>query len=213
MFSTRWSAPAQDLRGECRRPNPVSLGHGQPHAVGMQARALHIDPSQLDRIPGDGRQVRVSIWVATPTSAAVPDSGMLIHPASAAVCWTAGTGQTGTVRAQSRSTDGRAPEAVCDDVCTELPHTHSHDPDSVIMFWTFNILGIAIGIVCELTLLMYTAVRSAVKVAECLDLRLTPLNSDRSFVAKMLVRAAFDLRECAPAPFLPWATMTTFDVS
>eukprot|EP01050_Picozoa_sp_SAG11_P004220 SAG11_NODE_263_length_11526_cov_23.830314_4_plen_1064_part_00 len=92
-------------------------------------------------------------------------------------------------------TDGRSPGRECDPVCTDLLHTYQRDVNAAIMFWCLNMLGITIGIIIELKLLMDTAVRSAVKVAECLDLRLTPLNPERSFVAKMLVRAAFDLQK------------------
>ena len=63
----------------------------------------------------------------------------------------------------------------------------------MIWFWVLNIAGIGIGIVFELSLLMMTAVRSAVRVSYCLDLRLTPLNADRAKVAGMLVRTAFEL--------------------
>jgi hypothetical protein len=48
-------------------------------------------------------------------------------------------------------------------------------------------------IVFELLGLMLTALRSAVLVSKALDLRLTPLNKDRAFVAEMLVRSVFEL--------------------
>eukprot|EP01043_Picozoa_sp_COSAG02_P077983 COSAG02_NODE_17340_length_1011_cov_1.100877_2_plen_75_part_00 len=53
--------------------------------------------------------------------------------------------------------------------------------------------GIVLGIVFELALLSVTAIRSAVRVADSIDLRLVPLNEDRAFVANMLVRAAFEM--------------------
>ena len=53
--------------------------------------------------------------------------------------------------------------------------------------------GIAIGIVAELALLSLIAIRSSVRVADSIDLRLVPLNEDRAFVANMLVRAAFEM--------------------
>ena len=71
--------------------------------------------------------------------------------------------------------------------------TWVHDKEGMAMFWVLNIAGIVVGICFELSLLMYTAVRSAVRVSWALDLRLTPLNADRAFVANMLVRAAFEL--------------------
>ena len=40
---------------------------------------------------------------------------------------------------------------------------------------------------------MLTALRSAVKVSKALDLRLTPINEERAFVAAMLVRCVFEL--------------------
>ena len=85
-------------------------------------------------------------------------------------------------------------QLVCDGVCTPLPHTYTHDHDSVIAFWATLIPAILICILLELTLLMFLAVRGAVNVSQELDLRLTPLNTDRAFVAKMLVRAAFDMK-------------------
>lgn len=65
--------------------------------------------------------------------------------------------------------------------------------ETLMVFWGLNIPMIVVGIVFELSLLMYTAVRSAVRVSCALDLRLTPLNADRANVAGMLVRAAFEL--------------------
>lgn len=88
---------------------------------------------------------------------------------------------------------GISPEAVCDDECTPLLQTWDHNRENLIYFWVLNISGIVIGIVFELSLLMMTAVRSAVKVSACLDLRLIPLNADRAKVAGMLVRTAFEL--------------------
>ena len=45
----------------------------------------------------------------------------------------------------------------------------------------------------ELALLAFIAIRSSVRVADSIDLRLVPLNEDRAFVANMLVRAAFEM--------------------
>ena len=91
----------------------------------------------------------------------------------------------------------------CHDYCSPLPGTFSpdevdgtvwHDRNmDLLTFWVLNITGIVIGICFEIPLLMMTAVRSAVQVADSLDMRLTPLNADRAFVANMLVRAAFEL--------------------
>ena len=84
---------------------------------------------------------------------------------------------------------------VCDDDCTPLRATFLRDPAAVYMFWILNVAGIVVGIIFELSLLMLTAVRSAVRVSRSLDLRLTPLNADRAFVARMLVRTAFELED------------------
>lgn len=81
-------------------------------------------------------------------------------------------------------------ETTCDDICTPLLKTWDHDHEAMGIFWALNLTGIIIGIAFELSLLMYTAVRSAVRVSWALDLRLTPLNGDRAFVANMLVRSA-----------------------
>jgi hypothetical protein len=88
---------------------------------------------------------------------------------------------------------GIPPRQVCYDSCTALGSTWARDPDVVKVWWAINTTGILIGICFELSLLMYTAVRSAVRVSWSLDLRLTPLNADRAFVANMLVRAAFEM--------------------
>lgn len=88
---------------------------------------------------------------------------------------------------------GIPPQQHCDDACTALPQTHLRDQNAVMMFWIINVIGIVTGIVFELTGLMFTAVRSAVLVSKHIDLRLTPLNADRAFVANMLVRAAFEI--------------------
>ncbi len=54
-------------------------------------------------------------------------------------------------------------------------------------------IGIVIGIAFEIFFLMSTAVRSAIMVSKAIDLRLVPLNAERAFVAKMLVRAALEI--------------------
>jgi Ca2+-binding EF-hand superfamily protein len=64
---------------------------------------------------------------------------------------------------------------------------------AVLAFWVLNVAGIVLGIAFELSLLMYTALRSAVKVSAAIDLRLTPLNADRAKVAGMLIRTVFEL--------------------
>ena len=62
----------------------------------------------------------------------------------------------------------------------------------------------------ELALLAFIAIRSSVRVADSIDLRLVPLNEDRAFVANMLVRAAFEMGAkwhtlrpvCQPTPLI-----------
>ena len=66
------------------------------------------------------------------------------------------------------------PKKVCYDDCTPLLQTWTHDHEKLIEFWIINVLGIVTGIVFELSLLMYTAVRSAVRVSWSLDLRSAP---------------------------------------
>ena len=99
--------------------------------------------------------------------------------------------------------DGVNGTVMCDDVdcstyCQPLPS--SYDPtkswdqqDRLIGFWLLNIIGIVVGVVFELSLLVVTAVKAAVQVGGAINLRLTPLNKDRAFVAAMLVRTAFEL--------------------
>ena len=81
-------------------------------------------------------------------------------------------------------------KTTCDDICTPLLKTWEHDHEALAVFWALNGTGLIIGIAFEISFLLYTAVRSAVRVSWALDLRLTPLNSDRAFVANMLVRAS-----------------------
>ena len=91
---------------------------------------------------------------------------------------------------------GIPPVRVEDMYCQPLPKTfHQSDErdKELVTWWILNVIGIVLGICFEIPLLMYTAVRSAVRVSWSLDLRLTPLNADRAFVANMLVRAAFEM--------------------
>ena len=87
--------------------------------------------------------------------------------------------------------------------CSPLPATPLNSP-RLHYWWFWNVIGIVLGIVFELSLLMYTALRSAVLVSEAVGLRLIPLNKDRAFVAEMLVRAAFEMvraYSCMPSGF------------
>eukprot|EP01051_Picozoa_sp_SAG22_P002652 SAG22_NODE_120_length_19227_cov_7.584013_16_plen_1054_part_00 len=79
------------------------------------------------------------------------------------------------------------------DECTPLLHTFTHSHEVLYIFWALNLTSIVVCIVFELSLLMYTAVRSAVLMSSHIDLRLTPINRDRAFVANMLVRTCFEL--------------------
>jgi hypothetical protein len=62
-----------------------------------------------------------------------------------------------------------------------------------VLFW--GVLGpvLVVTMSMEVGLLLYTAMRYCTRVAWALDIRLTPLNTDRAFVANSLVRAAFEL--------------------
>ena len=64
-----------------------------------------------------------------------------------------------------------------------------------INFLILNTIVTIVTIVFELAGLLITAVRSAIRVAASLDLRLVPINKDRAFVSGMLVRAAFEMPE------------------
>ena len=79
--------------------------------------------------------------------------------------------------------DPLEPLAPCqnDNDCTPLPQTWQRDggAETLYYFWLMNIPVIVIGVCFELSLLMVTAVRSAVLVSHHIDLRLTPLNNDR----------------------------------
>lgn len=67
------------------------------------------------------------------------------------------------------------------------------DPQRLLRFFVLNISMVVLMIILELSGLMLTALRSAVKVSKALDMRLTPLNTQRAFVANMLVRSVFEL--------------------
>lgn len=73
------------------------------------------------------------------------------------------------------------------------PTLDADDHERIITMTILNISMVVLMIVFELTGLMITALRSAVKVSIAIDLRLTPLNEDRAFVANMLVRSVFEL--------------------
>jgi hypothetical protein len=77
--------------------------------------------------------------------------------------------------------------------CVPLLDTPLRDEEVWATFMVMNLSMVVLMIVFELLGLMLTALRSAVKVSKALDLRLTPLNNDRSFVAAMLVRCVFEL--------------------
>lgn len=64
---------------------------------------------------------------------------------------------------------------------------------SILLFWLFNILSLAVAVGLEIAFLMLTAVQNAVRISWALDYRLMPLNKDRAFVADSLVRAAFEM--------------------
>jgi hypothetical protein len=76
--------------------------------------------------------------------------------------------------------------------CSPLPATNI-ESERFVYFTLLNFVGIGIGVGFEIFFLMSTAVRSAVLVSKNIDIKLTPLNEDRASVAKMLVRAVFDI--------------------
>ena len=80
-----------------------------------------------------------------------------------------------------------------DGACVPVQNTGVRDHVVLVKFMVTNLTVMVAFIVVELVGLMLTALRSAVKVSIALDLRLTPLNEDRAFVAEMLVRSVFEL--------------------
>lgn len=64
---------------------------------------------------------------------------------------------------------------------------------TLVAFWTMNVLVLCVVAIAEIITLYYFAIKSAVMVAGCLNLRLVPLNKDRAFVAAALVRTALEL--------------------
>ena len=65
--------------------------------------------------------------------------------------------------------------------------------NSLLWWWIWLVAAIGLNIVFEIGGLMYVAMHYATKVAWALNIRLSPLNADRAFVADSLVRAAFEL--------------------
>eukprot|EP01051_Picozoa_sp_SAG22_P001357 SAG22_NODE_52_length_24288_cov_15.594568_25_plen_751_part_00 len=65
--------------------------------------------------------------------------------------------------------------------------------EDIIAFWA--VMGIALGICCsfEIGAMYFYSIQNSVRVANAMDLRLKPLNRDRSFVGGSLVRAALEL--------------------
>ena len=65
--------------------------------------------------------------------------------------------------------------------------------ERVYMFWSFN--GAALGLCTgfEIAGLYYFGLMNAVRVANCIDMRLLPMNRDRATVAQSLIRAALEL--------------------
>ena len=79
--------------------------------------------------------------------------------------------------------------------CVPLQQTWDRDHDTVFAFWSLNVLGIVLGITLEISLLIFTALRSAVKVSTAVGLRLVPLNQDRAKVGGMIIRSVFQLSD------------------
>ena len=80
--------------------------------------------------------------------------------------------------------------------CVEDPLDPKQNCDKTHMnFLILNTIVTVVTIIFELAGLLITAVRSAIRVAASLDLRLVPINKDRAFVSGMLVRAAFEMPE------------------
>ena len=67
--------------------------------------------------------------------------------------------------------------------------TESH----IVAWWAILVIVIVANILFEIPGLMYVALKYSTSVAGVLDIRLSPLNPDRAFVADSLVRAAFEL--------------------
>ena len=63
----------------------------------------------------------------------------------------------------------------------------------IVWWWAILVIVIVANILFEIPGLMYVALKYSTSVAGVLDIRLSPLNPDRAFVADSLVRAAFEL--------------------
>jgi Ca2+-binding EF-hand superfamily protein len=64
---------------------------------------------------------------------------------------------------------------------------------TVVQFW--SAMGIVLGICCsfEIAAMYWYSIKNSVRVANAMELRLKPMNKDRSFVGGSLVRAALEL--------------------
>jgi len=65
--------------------------------------------------------------------------------------------------------------------------------ERVYMFWSFNGAALAVFTGFEIAGLYYFGLLNAVRVANCIDMRLLPMNRDRATVAQSLIRAALEL--------------------
>ena len=65
--------------------------------------------------------------------------------------------------------------------------------ERVYMFWSFNGAALGVCTLCEIAGLYYFGLLNAVRVANCIDMRLLPMNRDRASVAQSLIRAALEL--------------------
>eukprot|EP01052_Picozoa_sp_SAG31_P000915 SAG31_NODE_29_length_32663_cov_14.779695_2_plen_725_part_00 len=76
---------------------------------------------------------------------------------------------------------------------TEKGQCAASPTKDVIAFW--SVMGVALAICCsfEIGAMYFYSIKNSVRVANAMDLRLKPMNRDRSFVGGSLVRAALEL--------------------
>lgn len=67
------------------------------------------------------------------------------------------------------------------------------DLTRIVGFWSILLSCIIMACIIEIGVLYWYSIKNSVKVADALDMHLDPLNKDRAFVGRSLVRAALEL--------------------
>ena len=147
----------------------MGTGTGSPYAVANNATLLDMEPSKAflktEREEWCGRWDEHPSWPYCDWTMPDPSAGL-------AMPW-----QTdGVSELRIQSGDCRASTA-----------------EDALMFWQLNAPVLLACCTVEILCLYYASIKNAVRIANALDLILTPVNYDRAFVSNSLVRAALEL--------------------